>query len=302
MTDEVEKALALPEGWLAVDALDIEAQGVARRPDGKVVFIEGALPFEQVSARVNRKKNNWEQATLTAIHRESSQRVRPRCPHFGLARGCVRRLQDAAPACRRAGGDQTARPGRQPLAPGQGQGRHHAAPDRGSDLGLPLARPLFGAACAQEGHSAGGFPRAQEPLCGRYPRMPRRAAARQRAVAAAARADRGHGRDRNLPADRAGVRGRGDGTGSAPPGAAECRRYGQAPGFRSRPSRGAVVAAAQRAGNRPSAGRGWARAVLFAARVRHHHALQADRLHAGESAYQPRAGPAGIAAARCRAR
>ena len=87
MTDEVEKALALPEGWLAVDALDIEAQGVARRPDGKVVFIEGALPFEQVSARVNRKKNNWEQATLTAIHRESSQRVRPRCPHFGLHEG-----------------------------------------------------------------------------------------------------------------------------------------------------------------------------------------------------------------------
>jgi 23S rRNA (uracil1939-C5)-methyltransferase len=87
MTDEVEKKPLLPEGWLEVDALDIEAQGVARRPDGKVVFIEGALPFERVSARVNRKKNNWEQATLTAIHRESSQRVRPRCPHFGLHEG-----------------------------------------------------------------------------------------------------------------------------------------------------------------------------------------------------------------------
>ena len=87
MTDEVEKPEAPPNGWLAVDALDIEAQGVARRPDGKVVFIEGALPFEWVSARVNRKKNNWEQATLLEIHRESSQRVRPRCPHFGLHEG-----------------------------------------------------------------------------------------------------------------------------------------------------------------------------------------------------------------------
>lgn len=77
----------LPEGWLEVDALDIEAQGVARREDGKVVFIDGALPFEQVSATVNRRKNNWEQATLTAIHKESSQRVRPRCPHFGLHEG-----------------------------------------------------------------------------------------------------------------------------------------------------------------------------------------------------------------------
>jgi 23S rRNA (uracil1939-C5)-methyltransferase len=87
MTDEVEKKPALPEGWLEVDALDLDAQGVARRPDGKVVFIEGALPFERVSVHVNRRKNNWEQATLTEIHRESSQRVRPRCPHFGLHEG-----------------------------------------------------------------------------------------------------------------------------------------------------------------------------------------------------------------------
>ncbi len=86
MTAEVEKK-PLPEGWLAVDALDIDAQGVARRPDGKVVFIEGALPFELVTANVYRKKNNWEQASLTAIHRESSQRVRPHCPHFGLHEG-----------------------------------------------------------------------------------------------------------------------------------------------------------------------------------------------------------------------
>ena len=86
MTAETEKK-NLPEGWLEVDALDIDAQGVARRPDGKVVFIEGALPFELVSARVNRSKNNWEQAVLTEIHRESSQRVRPRCPHFGLHDG-----------------------------------------------------------------------------------------------------------------------------------------------------------------------------------------------------------------------
>ena len=85
MSEEIEiEKKSLPEGWLTVDALDIDAQGVARRPDGKVVFIEGALPFEVVRASVNRRKNNWEQATLTEIHRESSQRVRPRCPHFGL--------------------------------------------------------------------------------------------------------------------------------------------------------------------------------------------------------------------------
>ena len=73
--------------WLLVRALDLEAQGVAHRPDGKVVFIEGALPFEWVSASTYRKKNNWEAATLTAIHTESPLRVVPRCPHFGLHAG-----------------------------------------------------------------------------------------------------------------------------------------------------------------------------------------------------------------------
>jgi 23S rRNA (uracil1939-C5)-methyltransferase len=80
---------ALPEGWLAVKSLDLEAQGVAHRPDGKVVFIDGALPFEVVSANIHRSKSSFEKGTLTQIHRESSQRVRPDCPHFGLhAQAC----------------------------------------------------------------------------------------------------------------------------------------------------------------------------------------------------------------------
>ncbi|MBA2673874.1 23S rRNA (uracil(1939)-C(5))-methyltransferase RlmD, partial [Ramlibacter sp.] len=86
MTDK-QDAAGLPPGWLEVESLDIEAQGVARRADGKVVFIDGALPTERVSAVVNRRKNNWEQATLIALHRESAQRVRPQCPHFGLHEG-----------------------------------------------------------------------------------------------------------------------------------------------------------------------------------------------------------------------
>lgn len=77
----------LPEGWLAVKSLDLEAQGVAHRPDGKVVFIEGALPFEVVSAQMHRSKASFEKGTLTEIHAESSQRVQPVCPHFGLHEG-----------------------------------------------------------------------------------------------------------------------------------------------------------------------------------------------------------------------
>jgi 23S rRNA (uracil1939-C5)-methyltransferase len=73
--------------WLKVKSLDLEAQGVAHNAEGKVVFIEGALPGEEVQVTVGRKKNNWEQGALVAMRRESAQRVVPGCPHFGLHAG-----------------------------------------------------------------------------------------------------------------------------------------------------------------------------------------------------------------------
>jgi 23S rRNA (uracil1939-C5)-methyltransferase len=74
--------------WLSVESMDLDAQGVAHNAEGKVVFIDGALPGEEVQVKVNRRKNNWEQATMVALRRESSQRVVPRCPHFGTCGGC----------------------------------------------------------------------------------------------------------------------------------------------------------------------------------------------------------------------
>jgi 23S rRNA (uracil1939-C5)-methyltransferase len=76
-----------PQEWLTVESLDLDGQGVAHRADGKVVFIEGALPGEQVQVNVGRRKNQWEQGQISAIRRESAQRVRPACPHFGLHAG-----------------------------------------------------------------------------------------------------------------------------------------------------------------------------------------------------------------------
>lgn len=76
-----------PPNLLTVESLDIEAQGIAHRADGKVVFIEGALPYEVVTANVYRKKPSFEKAMVMAIHRESSQRVTPGCAYFGLHTG-----------------------------------------------------------------------------------------------------------------------------------------------------------------------------------------------------------------------
>ena len=101
-----------PPPRYVIESLDMEAQGIARRAllsdapqpnasldgaqdaspsaddaSGKVIFIEGALPFEIVSAQIHRKKNNFEAGTVNAIHKESSQRVKPGCEHFGLHSG-----------------------------------------------------------------------------------------------------------------------------------------------------------------------------------------------------------------------
>ncbi len=76
-----------PPDLLTIESLDIEAQGIAHRSDGKVVFIEGALPYEVVAANVYRKKPSFEKAMVMAIHKESSQRVAPGCRYFGLHTG-----------------------------------------------------------------------------------------------------------------------------------------------------------------------------------------------------------------------
>jgi 23S rRNA (uracil1939-C5)-methyltransferase len=77
----------MTDNVLQIESMDLEAQGVAHREDGKVVFVEGALPFETVRANIHRKKNNWEQGSLLEVVQESSQRVLPGCPHFGLHAG-----------------------------------------------------------------------------------------------------------------------------------------------------------------------------------------------------------------------
>ncbi|MFZ5556964.1 MAG: 23S rRNA (uracil(1939)-C(5))-methyltransferase RlmD [Pseudomonadota bacterium] len=70
-----------------VESLDQEGRGVAR-DGGKVIFVDGALPRETVVYSPYRRKPTFEFATASQVLRESSMRVRPRCPHFGTCGGC----------------------------------------------------------------------------------------------------------------------------------------------------------------------------------------------------------------------
>jgi 23S rRNA (uracil1939-C5)-methyltransferase len=78
-----------------IDSLDAEGRGVARNAEGKVVFVEGALPGEEVAFQVLKKKASFEIGRLTAIAKGASSRQVPRCPHFGVCGGCSLQHTDA---------------------------------------------------------------------------------------------------------------------------------------------------------------------------------------------------------------
>ena len=80
---------------LRIDSLDAEGRGVARNAEGKVVFVEGALPGEEVDFQVLRKKSSFEIGRLTKVLGGASSRQTPRCPHFGVCGGCSLQHTDA---------------------------------------------------------------------------------------------------------------------------------------------------------------------------------------------------------------
>jgi 23S rRNA (uracil1939-C5)-methyltransferase len=69
-----------------VESLDLQGRGVVRG-DGKIAFVEGALPGERVRWECARSGRSFDTGRVIEIQRASSLRVQPRCPHFGLQRG-----------------------------------------------------------------------------------------------------------------------------------------------------------------------------------------------------------------------
>jgi len=78
-----------------IESLDHEGRGVARH-EGKTIFVEGALPREQVRFSSYRRKPNYELATAGQILQSNALRVAPRCPHFGVCGGCSMQHLDPA--------------------------------------------------------------------------------------------------------------------------------------------------------------------------------------------------------------
>ncbi|HEX9654372.1 MAG TPA: 23S rRNA (uracil(1939)-C(5))-methyltransferase RlmD [bacterium] len=73
---------------LKIETLAFGGRGVARA-DGMVIFVDGALPGQQVVARIVRARKAYAEARRTAILEESPEKVTARCPHFGDCGGCL---------------------------------------------------------------------------------------------------------------------------------------------------------------------------------------------------------------------
>ncbi|KAF0844453.1 23S rRNA m(5)U-1939 methyltransferase [Methylovorus glucosotrophus] len=71
-----------------IESLDQEGRGVAH-VDGKTIFIDGALPSEQVTYKSHRRKSSYEVADVVEVLQPSNLRTTPKCPHFGYCGGCA---------------------------------------------------------------------------------------------------------------------------------------------------------------------------------------------------------------------
>jgi 23S rRNA (uracil1939-C5)-methyltransferase len=56
--------------------------------EGKVVFIEGAVPGDIVDVRLSKNKKDWAEGKAIRFERLSQDRVVPFCKHFGVCGGC----------------------------------------------------------------------------------------------------------------------------------------------------------------------------------------------------------------------
>lgn len=68
---------------------DYAAEGRSlARVEGKVVFIDGAVPGDVVDVRLTKNKADWAEGQAIAIKQFSEDRVTPFCEHFGICGGC----------------------------------------------------------------------------------------------------------------------------------------------------------------------------------------------------------------------
>lgn len=73
---------------LVIERLAHDGRGVAHSANGKTVFVDQALPGEQVEVAVHLTRKRFDEAHIKSLLNTSELRVTPPCPHFGHCGGC----------------------------------------------------------------------------------------------------------------------------------------------------------------------------------------------------------------------
>lgn len=81
-----ERTQSRPVFETLIERFDDEGRGVAHC-EGKVVFVQGALPGERVRYEQIRNKPNYQVGRVIEVIEPSDKRVAPRCPNFGIGPG-----------------------------------------------------------------------------------------------------------------------------------------------------------------------------------------------------------------------
>jgi 23S rRNA (uracil1939-C5)-methyltransferase len=74
---------------LAIESLAAGGDGVARAPDGRVVFVPLAAPGDRVRVRLVEERARFARGEIEALLAPGPARVAPRCPVFGECGGCA---------------------------------------------------------------------------------------------------------------------------------------------------------------------------------------------------------------------
>lgn len=72
---------------VTIESLDNLGQGVTRH-QGKLLFVNGALPGETVEVLITEQKRRFAHGQLLKVLAESTQRVIPKCQHYSRCGGC----------------------------------------------------------------------------------------------------------------------------------------------------------------------------------------------------------------------
>ena len=72
---------------VTIESLSHDGRGVAH-VNGKVVFIDEALPGENIDFIYTDSRKDYAEGKLVDLHTRSEHRVDPACPHFGVCGGC----------------------------------------------------------------------------------------------------------------------------------------------------------------------------------------------------------------------